>query len=732
MHFKEHGESIAKLCGVKAANIALEQIRTLIAESITSFDRIQLVGTEPSDAAHENYAELLVGFVSSVFRFAEPTSITKTLENLLRAPQAIFKRIALTAVTHHYSDLKHLFWDWENNPLEEVSLKPEFYQLIQTNCTKFKESEIEQILSWVELPQYISVFAKDDETRSKAAAYKKRKWLSALLETGNEKVMAADQKYEQINPKPIEHPGLLRWTETWWGDTSPMTVEDLSSMSNAQIAEYLANFKETEVFHRSDPTERGLAQTFEKCVEVNPQKFTDNLLPFQEVSNFYQSSLLNGFLTAWREKKEFDWAALLKFICQILSSEHFWIEQYEIGFNYRNWVLSGAADLIEEGTKEDKHAFDKQLLPLAEEILLILVEKAEPSMFAPIDSSLDALSSNRGKTFSAMIDYALRFARANEDELEGYRWPQAIRADFTKRLDRSVEPSLEFSYVLGFYLPCLSYLDTEWVVGNIDRIFPQPDEDHWQAAFSGYLLHPGVREEFYALLKARGHYRKALSTHFADAEVVNRLVTHVCTGWIENSETLTDRTSLIYQLINTSRLNLLSGVVYFFSRRSDDLSDKVKAKVRPAWRALFEVLSQHSNEVAYQKILSPLSRWLELIDEIDTEVLGWVKASIKYIDKLPGYALTLSSIIKALQKHVLITPEKVGEIYLEIPEREMWFLERTQKNEVEETVRILYNNGQKGIADEICNQFGKAGVNFLGPLYAEFQHQSSSQSDQNG
>ena len=104
-----------------------------------------------------------------------------------------------------------------------------------------------------------------------------------------------------------------------------------------------------------------------------------------------------------------------------------------------------------------------------------------------------------------------------------------------------------------------------------------------------------------------------------------------------------------------------------------------------------------------------------------TEVLGWVKASINCIDKVPGYALTLSNVIKALQKHVLITPEKVGYLYQEIPKRELWFLGQTQKNEVEETIRILYKKGHKDIADAICNRFGETGTDFLKPVYEEYQ-----------
>ena len=560
---------------------------------------------------------------------------------------------------------------------------------------------------------------------SRVTVARRRKWLSLLLETGSEEVAAAYQKYDQLhkanvavankgNATTMPKSGAI-------GPVKPITSEELSTMSNIEIAAYLNGYTEEDI---GMPVleGRGLANTLTECVAANPQRFTDNLLPFQSVRNLYQSSLLHGFLNAWKDKKTFDWAALLGFIRSTLVSEHFWNEQYKDGFNYRNWVLSGAADLITEGTTDDTHAFDAQLLPLTEEILLILVDKARQSVSTLDNLPTDVLNSDRGRVFSAIVNYALRFARTSQSEYTDCRWPYAIRADFTKRLDRSVEPSLEFSYTLGFHLPYLSYLDKEWVHLNINRIFPQQDEDHWQAAFSGYLLHPSVREEFYLLLKAYGHYRKALNTRFDDAEVLNGLVKHICTGWIEDSETLDDKTSLIYQLIHSGNPNLLSGVVYFFSRRKENLSNKVKVKVIPTWRALFKVLSRNSHEVEYQRILSPLSAWLGLVDEIDTEILESVKASIKYINKAPGYGMTLSRVIEALLRHVLITPQKVGEIYLEIPKSEMWYLQGMKKGDIEKTVRILYKKGHKDIADEICDRFGKAGVNFLRPVYEEYRY----------
>ena len=559
---------------------------------------------------------------------------------------------------------------------------------------------------------------------SRVTVARRRKWLSLLLETGSEKVAAAYQKYDQLHKANVEAASkgnaATMPKSGAIGPVRPITTEELSAMSNIEIAAYLEDYMEEDI---GMPVleGRGLANILTECVAANPQRFTDNLLPFQDVRNLYQSSLLQGCLNAWRNKKNFNWAALLEFIHQILLSKQFWTEQYNDGFNYRNWVFSTTADLIAEGTKDDTHAFDPRLLPLTEEILLILVDKAQQSV-SPLDNlPTDVLNSDRGRVFSAMVNYALRFARTNKSEYTDCRWPYAIRADFTKRLDRSVEPSLEFSYTLGFHLSYLSYLDEEWVHLNINHIFPQRDEGHWQAAFSGYLLHPGVREELHALLKAHGHYRKALNTHFDDPEVLNGLVRHICTGWIEDSEKLDDKTSLIYQLIHSGNPNLLAGVVYFFSRRADNLSDKVKVKVLPAWRALFQVLSQNMTVGAYQEVSCPLLGWLELVDIINVEVLGWIRNSIEDIDKIPGYGMVLSRFIKALRKHAPKTPEAVGEIYLKIPQRVMWDLQ-VEADDIKETVRILYNEGRKDIADEVCNRFGSAGVDFLRPVYEEYQH----------
>lgn len=151
---KRHGRVIANVCGVQAAQIALTQIRALAAEDSSVFHFIHPVESDLSRLSRADYTELIVSFASSIFQSAEPVSITEIIQSLLQERHVIIKRIAVKAITDHYSNLKHLFWEWEGNPLDEVGLEPVISHLIQANSHTFSESEMEQILQWIESAQY--------------------------------------------------------------------------------------------------------------------------------------------------------------------------------------------------------------------------------------------------------------------------------------------------------------------------------------------------------------------------------------------------------------------------------------------------------------------------------------------------------------------------------------------------------------------------------------------------
>lgn len=311
-----------------------------------------------------------------------------------------------------------------------------------------------------------------------------------------------------------------------------------------------------------------------------------------------------------------------------------------------------------------------------------------------------------------MINYSLRYAQLNRKEQED-RWVESIKADFEKRLNREFESSLEFSVILGEYLPNLCYLDKPWVKNNINRIFPKDKEIYWKAAFTGYLSYSSrIYKEIYLLLRENKHYDKAVNTDFQDKHITVRLVQHICNSYIEGWEMLADRNSLICKLIKNKNATQLSEIVNFFWMLRDKLTDKIKAKVKPLWGELFEIVSQNIENPEYKKVISELSKWLSLIDEIDDEMLEWLKLSAKHIG---GFAIDISFFVEYLLKHAPTEPEKVGEIYLELLSSDIY--PDYKKEDRVSIVQILYEKGQKELADRICNMYGAEGYDFLRELY---------------
>ena len=151
---KKHGHAITNVCGIEAAQMALEKIRAIAVANRFILDFIERVESDLSLLSHPNYAELMVSFMSSVFRYAKPDSIERTIQSLLQDPIAIIRRIAFKAITDHYSDLKHLFWTWQDNPFDDVRLEPEITELLETYNHTFDEDEMEQILQWIESTQH--------------------------------------------------------------------------------------------------------------------------------------------------------------------------------------------------------------------------------------------------------------------------------------------------------------------------------------------------------------------------------------------------------------------------------------------------------------------------------------------------------------------------------------------------------------------------------------------------
>jgi hypothetical protein len=422
----------------------------------------------------------------------------------------------------------------------------------------------------------------------------------------------------------------------------------------------------------------------------------------------YQHEFLRGFEEAWRNNKGFDWNELLPFMKKLIEDGSIWSEEKKEGdYDYNRWIPDTIADLIQEGTKNDKHAFSPDLLPIAEQIILLLLKNVKSDMSMMNDLVTSVLNSSKGKVFMAAINYSLRYARLYCRDKEA-RWVESIKSEFTERLNKTKEPGLEFSIVIGQYLPYLNYLDKQWVVSNFNRIFDLESEKHWEAAFIGYIVMTStVYEEIYRLLRNNGHYEKGLSCSFGDEHAADKLVQNITIGYLAGWDDLADSDGLLRKLFVTDNTEYISELVTFMWTFRDRDDEELRRKIKPLWKAIIEKVAPNLEKDEYRIIASNLGKWLSLVDTIDDDVYEWLQISVETIEE----NWSSDFFIEYLRKHVIKTPTMVGNLYLKMLNAGTY--PDYKKEDIVAIVQTLYDLKEKETADRICNIYHSKGFELL-------------------
>ncbi len=699
-------KDLANLCGKEASLIGINKIGEILKKDKYEFDihSIWTINDEKQPRSTDSYTYQIVRFVRDIYEQSNPETIKEDISILLKKKHSIFKRIAIYVINQHYKKLNVLFWQgWQdNNPLDNYQLKPEIYELFKNNCTFFSKEQIRKIISWINMKDY------KEETKE-VKAYRRKEWLEILLKTNDPKILKEYEKNKKINPKPVTYPGKVVWMDIYWDDSvSPFTSKELLEKTNEQISQVLINFKEEKDLKK--PTQEGLEDSLRKSITADPGKYTKNLQPFFKLPLPYHRIILQGLNSAWRENKSLSWENVFNYILAIIDTKNnnhrdFWEVEHEKGrYNYRNSIITEIAHLIHEGTKNDDHAFDEMLLPIAERILLLLARNVKSSLNTTGDLHSRIINSVKYDIFSAMISYSLRYVRTNPDLAKEDRWKKEIKEDFTNRLGNE---TLEFYFTLGQYFLNLYYLNKEWVQKNVNKIFPKEDILLWKSSITGYFAYADkVYLEIYNLLKRNNILLGALNYKFSEEHINEKVIQHICIGYIENWEELKDHNSLISKILEDKKEYQIAEVVRFVEMFRENLTEKVKQKTKPLWKRIFDIISENEKKSEFQDIAVELIDWLNLVDKIDEDIFNWLKLSVKYIDQYnPGM------VYQKFYKHIDKNPEKIGKLILEMLKYKVPVPYDIE--DITKVVEFLYSRNQKESANEICNIYGENGYYFL-------------------
>jgi len=706
---KGRTKEIADICGHEAAEVALKKVHQITTQDSSQFNRVWIPAIEKEEF-YDRFDVRIIGFIRTILEDSDPELLRGIVGELIYEEHPVFNRIAIHTINYHYDTLKEIFWSLDYNPIIKHQLGHEVSELFKAHSASFSQEEIARAICWIDeksAPDHI-----DPDQRELHTACRRKGWLSTIIATGDPGVRKLYDEYEKICPMEVRISESGPATVSFIGDFSPVTKEELLGMSTSEIVKYLCSYTEKPGFEGF--SSRGLARVFSDCVATAPDRFYSILEQRPELPSIHLSALLGGLADAVKGGSALDWGLILDYILYLVESEEFWSEETrDARYGFEPGVVIEIGNLIVKGTRHDEYISKPELRSKTERILTILADRTKPQLKDADELTTPLMITPQPAVFLTMVFYSVRVAPISERE-SGSRWVSSIRDQFSKRLNQPSERTIEFSAVLGASLPNLYYLDNGWVRGNLDKIFPLDNEDHWRSAFKGYIWYTRGDRMCYRFLRDHGDYSKAIKAFDDDSEIQKSLIEDICRGYLNGEEEIHDSRSLISEVIEYNNPEQISWIIERIWRfnKERSLSVEMKERVKALWRNLINHYAAGEIDPDKQKILAGLFDWISVFDEIDDDVHEWLKVSAAHV----RYGRSGLHFVDYLLKHVVKAPEKVAELILINSDAGNHF--SYKKNKLRQIVDVLYLFGQKEKADRICNSYLAAGYDYLREIYA--------------
>ena len=652
------------------------------------------------------------------------------LEGEFKCP--IFKRIALFVINKEWGKYDVIFWELivankKREFFEDKHYEIEVYQILEKHVKRFTPKQKDLIKEIIEDGPKLHLPAKDQE---RYINLWKQKWYSA---------MKSDREFEDLYNRCKKETKTKEYVATKAGRVqtrvgpgkSPLTVEQILSMSNNELAEFLSTFKTKDWWE--GPTIEGLADALKDTARTKPEKFVADLSPFQNTAYIYLYYILWGIRDAWNEKKLFDWGKLLVFLKKYIDHEEFWKDKLPVvGDEWKpdhTWIIDSIGSLIQDGTRDDAWAFDEKYNDSAIEFLnTILTDKHIKKLNKKtekddIDYIMSMHNTPLGNIIIALIYLSLRIARLQDKKQKSDgKWNKQLKSSFEKTFEHNI---LEAYTVLGQYLPNIMYLDAKWTKEKIKEIEGIKNITLRRAFMVGYLNNRRVYDDIYRLESIQNHYKWAIESTW-DSHISEQLVSHIAIGYLRGYE---DLFNLLLKKWNPSQI---LDLINFFWRESEYLlrpdrknrDDNIK-RIISFWEKVFDKYKEKENDFSDddKKILSNIVKLTIYLNQIDKKEFDWLMLSAPYIhiDDNERWLLEYLDNLKDKGEDKIVIIEYILNIILEMLKNYVFpFAQDYMKSIIEYAYELAQkeNNEEiKSLANQICNILGAAGYDYLREIY---------------
>lgn len=670
---QRHSTRLGEKLGKDAADVLLERVREVFGEGgreDASWSWRPAIEDHEQNYSWDGAANLFVEGLRDVLMAwvnADVASAKQFVLDLLQDQAEIARRIGIYALNQRWDVLSDLYPIVLSVDLFDQGHLHELYGLLRSRFQLFPVPIQEATVNTIR--QIPSPDPEDEQDR--LLRLKQRNWLSAIAGKG---YPAADTWVDELSDigKIDEHPDFhVYMTSSTGPGPSPFTVNELISYAeDGSIVERLNAFQQTDSWH--GPTTRALVDMLVEAIKAKPLPFLFGLQQFLHAKRPYQYGVISGFKHVWEASSgsqvQLDWpkawASLVSFFEALIEDERFWAEQVEPDKDFtpdRNWIPPVIAEFLRAGTRDDSKAYSAELLPQTWCLVGGLLKHLEPGVEAREDAMSQAINTSRGKAIEALFSHALRECRVSDKNQQGHAeaWSR-MKPVFDRELEMCKDSNYEFSTLAAAYTANLYYMDRDWLLNNIEPIFPESFPANFACAMEGLAYAPATRP-IYSALRDKGIVEWALQNSPKGRHSREKLIERMALAYLWGEEELASpRFTWLFE--NGSEDDLIEASNFFWSINKQKLEPDQVERIFQFWEKCLGWCGNAGE--APSRLLSSLSRlscYIQALDEREKTLL----------DAVAPYANTnynVDMFLEELDRLADIDPAVIGGIFQRVIE----------------------------------------------------------------
>jgi hypothetical protein len=557
---------------------------------------------------------------------------------LTSRPEELLRRIAMDALAQGPDADLEAVRTLVVDPAALTGFEPsvEFRDLLSANASRLPESDIDFLVAAVhggpDAERYRERESRGREVTDKEVEQYVAWWRAARLKLLVDALDPAQRtEYEALVSVGGDADLPVSFeVHTFAGDRSPVTIEELEELTDADILKRLRTWEPEGSW--AEPSLEGFARAMTAFIQKHPERIGALAAGLRTVRPAFVQSTIEGLDTALRDGKRFDWAPVLDFISWIVEQPREIPEGR--GDRYSDldpgwvWTRREIASLLEHGLElQDERAIALEYREQVWNAICAVAVDPDPTPEYEeryggknMDPLTLALNATRPRAIFAAAAYGvwLHRNRAATRRTDGMTSGVALFEDapelaqlLEEHLDPDADPSVAVRAAIAHFYANLLVLDSVWTGEHTAAIFPEDDSPLREAAWGAYVIYTQPYDNVLRALRSVYERSAELADQPGhgfrwDAAPQASLGEHLATFYWRGTISLED--PLLRTYWRQAGAEARRHVIDFLGRSAKDIPD-LEATVETRLMAFWDFATIEAAEADSNDELTPFAWW---------------------------------------------------------------------------------------------------------------------------